>query len=246
MSSEAALTPRALAPRDIPPGITFRQLQDEPSHLDRLPAVIDQRRGYVNASDYEATAIDRIICGGGLVIDAGGGARFTKGLAQYQSSFRDITYKTLDIATDTQPDIVGDIQNMPFEDESVDAFICRSVLEHVPSPERAVAEMRRCLKPGGLLLLTLPSIYPYHSRPDSRGYPDLWRFFDDTVEMLLDDFHEVNIARAGGPATALIYFSPFLNRHGKRLLRFAGHIDDFVSRRRPRRHATFLLVFAQK
>jgi ubiquinone/menaquinone biosynthesis C-methylase UbiE len=44
---------------------------------------------------------------------------------------------------------VVDIQAIPFEDESFDAVIANYVLHHVPDREKAFAEVRRVLKPGG-------------------------------------------------------------------------------------------------
>ncbi len=43
---------------------------------------------------------------------------------------------------------------LPFEDDSFDAIWTITVLEHVPEPELALEEMRRVLKPNGLLFLS--------------------------------------------------------------------------------------------
>jgi SAM-dependent methyltransferase len=202
--------------------------------------------GYVHPEAFEEAALSTIAASGGLIVDAGGGGRFTKGMSRFEPFFRNADYRTLDISEQTHPDIVADIEQMPFEDGTVDAFICRSVLEHVRSPERAVAEMTRALKPGGQVLITVPCIYPYHARPEPGGYPDLWRFFEDTIRMLLAEYSEIRVARAGGPATAAVIFLPFLNRWGRQLGPLAERVDRVVARRRPRRNATFLLVWAQK
>lgn len=42
-----------------------------------------------------------------------------------------------------------DIQSIPFEDELFDAVIANFMLHHVPGREKAFAEVRRVLKPGG-------------------------------------------------------------------------------------------------
>jgi SAM-dependent methyltransferase len=47
-----------------------------------------------------------------------------------------------------------DLTRIPFPDSSFDLVTSVSVIEHIPAVERAVAEMFRCLKPGGRLLLT--------------------------------------------------------------------------------------------
>jgi SAM-dependent methyltransferase len=42
-------------------------------------------------------------------------------------------------------------------DASVDAAICFEVLEHLQEPQQALAEILRCLKPGGHALLSVPN-----------------------------------------------------------------------------------------
>ena len=47
-----------------------------------------------------------------------------------------------------------DLTRMPYAGGTFDLITSISVIEHIPAVERAVAEMYRCLKPGGRLLLT--------------------------------------------------------------------------------------------
>jgi SAM-dependent methyltransferase len=49
-----------------------------------------------------------------------------------------------------------DVTRLTFEGASFDAVLCCDVLEHVPEHERALCELRRVLRPGGALLLTVP------------------------------------------------------------------------------------------
>lgn len=51
----------------------------------------------------------------------------------------------------------GDITRLPFEDESFEGAIAGEVLEHLPDHERAVSELFRVLKPGGVCLVTVPA-----------------------------------------------------------------------------------------
>ena len=59
----------------------------------------------------------------------------------------------------------GDAEHLPFDDASFDTVACTLSLCTIPSPEAAIAEMRRVLGPGGHLLLldhigsTWPPIY---------------------------------------------------------------------------------------
>ncbi len=46
---------------------------------------------------------------------------------------------------------VGDLQALPFDDESFDAVWMYSVLHHVEQPARAIRELTRVLRPGGRL-----------------------------------------------------------------------------------------------
>ena len=52
-----------------------------------------------------------------------------------------------------KPFVAGSATAMPFADSSYDASWTVWVMEHIPEPERALREMRRVLKPGGLLFL---------------------------------------------------------------------------------------------
>lgn len=49
-----------------------------------------------------------------------------------------------------------DVEQLDFPDSRFDLIICNHVLEHVASPEQAVAEFHRCLAPGGHLVAQTP------------------------------------------------------------------------------------------
>lgn len=49
-----------------------------------------------------------------------------------------------------------DIQNLSFPDGSFDLVVSLEVLEHVPFADRAFGELRRCLRDGGVALITTP------------------------------------------------------------------------------------------
>lgn len=55
---------------------------------------------------------------------------------------------------------LGDIRSLRFRDSSFDFLYCRSVLQHLPNPSLAIAEIARVLRPGGISYV---SIHPWTS-----------------------------------------------------------------------------------
>ena len=53
--------------------------------------------------------------------------------------------------------VVGDGRSLPFADCVFDVVVSSEVLEHIPAKREAIQEMARCLKTGGVLLLSTPS-----------------------------------------------------------------------------------------
>ncbi len=53
-------------------------------------------------------------------------------------------------------DIVSDIIDIPVKENSFDAVMCIEVLEHLPYPDKAIKELSRVLKKGGMFILTAP------------------------------------------------------------------------------------------
>jgi len=67
------------------------------------------------------------------------------------------------------PVVTGSVNAMPFPDASFEMVVSLDVLCHAAvEPERALAEMRRVLRPGGLLVLNLPAFQWLHSAHDIR------------------------------------------------------------------------------
>ena len=58
--------------------------------------------------------------------------------------------------------IQGDIQDLPFADQSFDVATLTAVIEHLPKPEKAIQEASRILKPGGILIVTSPDPFWEH------------------------------------------------------------------------------------
>ncbi|MGE0080674.1 MAG: methyltransferase domain-containing protein [Thiohalomonadaceae bacterium] len=109
------------------------------------------------------------------------------------------SYETADYA---MPDVDHrvNLQDLPFSSHSYDFVFCSHVLEHVPDDARALAEIRRILKPGGIALLPVPITsdvtveYPapnphehHHVRAPGADYYDRYDPFFARVERFSSD-----------------------------------------------------------
>jgi len=65
----------------------------------------------------------------------------------------------------TRPSVFGDAQQLPFSNGAIDHALLLDVLEHIPDPERCLAEIGRVLRPGGTLTIQVPFMYPIHDAP---------------------------------------------------------------------------------
>lgn len=72
--------------------------------------------------------------------------------------FKDLNnldYTTTDLESPIA-DIKADICNLPFNDNSYDIIFCNHVLEHIPDDTKAMQELYRVLKPGGIGVFQIP------------------------------------------------------------------------------------------
>ena len=66
-----------------------------------------------------------------------------------------IDYTTTDLLSPLA-DVKADICNLPFEDNTYDIIFCNHVLEHIPDDTKAMQELYRVLKPGGMGIFQIP------------------------------------------------------------------------------------------
>jgi SAM-dependent methyltransferase len=101
---------------------------------------------------------------------------------------------------------------LPFPDADFDVVVAGEVLEHVRFPDRLLAEARRVLRPGGLLLGSVPNSYRLKSRlrfllgrpPEFADDPThLHMFSPGDLRGLLAGFEEPRLRFVAGRLTRL-------------------------------------------
>ncbi|MCI0459254.1 MAG: methyltransferase domain-containing protein [Gemmataceae bacterium] len=125
------------------------------------------------------------------ILDVGaGGRRITPGIV------------TFDAFPGPEVDIVGDIHQLPIDDNSFDCVFCTGTLEHVADPFQAVHEIHRVIKPGGIVHIDVPFIQGYHADPT-----DYWRFTLDGLKLLAKEFEELDAGVYIGPSCGLTWIA---------------------------------------
>lgn len=100
----------------------------------------------------------------GEVVDIGCGQK------PYRSLIAAQRYLGIDLDTPVtralaSADLLYDGKRLPLADASHDGALCSQVLEHVFEPDAFIAEIHRVLRPGGLLVLTVPFAWDEHEQP---------------------------------------------------------------------------------
>jgi len=114
------------------------------------------------------------------------GARYEPGyawLGDMRPLFPGRPFIGCDIRQGPGVDRLEDAEQLRLQDASAGTVLLFEVLEHLRHPHRAVAEVRRILRPDGLLAVSVPFHYRIHGFPS-----DYWRFTAAGVQTLLADF----------------------------------------------------------
>lgn len=119
-----------------------------------------------------------------VVLEIGGGRLSTN--HSYEDLFPH--RHTYDIDPKRLPDTVGDAHSLSFDDNSFEFILCTEVLEHLHTPQQAIAEMKRVLQPGGTLILTTRFVFPIHDAPQ-----DYFRYTKYGLQYLFQDWEMIEL-----------------------------------------------------
>lgn len=132
----------------------------------------------------------------------------------------------VDILPGPGVDLVADAQNLDMvADESVDCIIAISALEHIRHPSKVIDEIFRILRPGGIVYINVPFVFPFHADPD-----DFYRFSHRGIAILCEKFHCIDTGFNRGPASTmhhlLVHFLSILFSFNSRTL-YGLNVDLF-------------------
>ena len=131
------------------------------------------------------------------------GSKSARGSYAFGSPPADAMLVCVDIYPGEGVDLVADVHDLSMvQDESVDCVVAVDLLQHIHRPHKAVSELFRILKPEGVLYITSPFIYPFHSDPY-----DFNRFSCDGLAVLCERFEKVDSGFNRGPASTFCHLS---------------------------------------
>jgi SAM-dependent methyltransferase len=94
------------------------------------------------------------------ILDAGCGTGLNLRHLPAGSVGLDINPRNVAVLRERLPDhmvVEGDLEAMPFPTDSFATVVCTEVLEHVPDAARALREIGRVLRPGGVMIGSVPA-----------------------------------------------------------------------------------------
>jgi SAM-dependent methyltransferase len=167
-------------------------------HPERI--VPDETEPGIVAIHLKRYEFARQFCAGRDVLDAGCGVGY--GSAHLAETARRV------VGVDIDPEAIAyarnryagpkvefveaDVSALPFGDSSFDVACAFEAIEHVPEPERLVAELRRVVRPEGVCVLSTPRVE--HTTSDSDNpFHTVELAPDDLARMLRARFDDVEL-----------------------------------------------------
>jgi len=166
-------------------------------HLPNLSANITARRNFARLRKELLAHSERprVLVVGGSVLGDG---------MECLADERRIELIESDAAVGPRTQLICDAHDLPFRDASLDAVIVQAVLEHVVDPPRAVAEIHRVLRDGGLVYADTPFMQQIHGREF-----DFTRYTRLGHRRLFRRFREIDSGITCGPGMALAWSASY-------------------------------------
>ena len=115
-----------------------------------------------------------------------------EGFADLRPFFPSKEYVGTDIREGLGVDMIQDLHNINLPPKSVGTVISMDTFEHVEYPRKAIEQIYKILKPGGMFILSS------HLRAKIHCYPnDYWRFTPECFKSLLKPFPNSFVSYAG-------------------------------------------------
>jgi len=153
-------------------------VQHDYLHLRRL---LDDLVEVLGALDLAGAEVLDLFCGARPYDDLLGGAASVTGL---------------DVADDYGVADVVTGEFLPFEDGRFDLVLCTQAFYFLPDPAAAAAEIRRVLRPGGSVVITVPHVQEYDRRTIEH------RFTGPQLAALFADWEDARVMESGNRAVA--------------------------------------------
>ncbi len=115
-----------------------------------------------------------------------------EGFADLRPFFKGMQYVGADTRKGPGVDVVLNLHSINLPSESVGTVLVLDTLEHVEFPRRALSELFRILKSGGVLIISSVMDFPIHDYPY-----DYWRFTPEGFKSLLGDFPKSFVGYSG-------------------------------------------------
>lgn len=125
-----------------------------------------------------------------------------EGLSDLRPFFSGRPYVGCDIRHGLGVDQIEDVEQLSFADETFGAALLCEVISHLPCPQRAISELRRVLRPDGLLAVSTPFDFRLNGFPS-----DYWRFTSAGLSVLLGDFPAQRVFALGPRVNPAVVFA---------------------------------------
>jgi SAM-dependent methyltransferase len=175
----------------------FRRMA-QPGRRERLRALLpDISANIASRTNYRKLRTALLEQNAAPVVLVIGGAVLGSGLEEIAGDPR-IELVESDVRPGSRTGVACDAQQLPFADATFDGVVIQAVLHLLPDPRRCAAEIRRVLRPGGLLYSEAPFLQPAHG-----GQFDFNRFTILGHRRLFHEFETLAMGVCNGPGTSL-------------------------------------------